>query len=82
MKKNRYLSTDESAEGKSGEMAIVDAILIHMPNVDLNRSMVLSGNQSVCGRAAPNSQIHSNSKKKKNSTNKQPLNQNFPKTKN
>lgn len=30
------LSTDESGESKCGELAIVQSILIHVPNVDLD----------------------------------------------
>ena len=33
-------------------MAIVDAILIQMPNINLNRRVILCGNQPVRGRAA------------------------------
>ena len=33
-------------------MAIVDAILIQMPNINLNRRVILCSNQPVRGRAA------------------------------
>ena len=46
------LSTDISTESKSGELASVDAILIKMANVDLNRSVILGGDQPVSRRAA------------------------------
>lgn len=38
-------------------MAIIDAILIQMPNVNLNRGMVLCSYQSVCCRAEPKCQL-------------------------
>lgn len=46
------LSTDKTAESKGGEMAVVHTILIQMAYIDLNRSVVLSGNQPVGGWAA------------------------------
>lgn len=49
MKSN--LSTDETTESESGELACVDAILIQVTNVNLNRGVVLGGDESVCGRA-------------------------------
>lgn len=51
MKSN--LSTDETTESESGELACVDAILIQVTNVNLNRGVVLGGDESVCGRALP-----------------------------
>jgi hypothetical protein len=47
---NEYLSTSEATESKSGELTIVKTALIQMTYVDLNRSMILSSNQSVCSR--------------------------------
>jgi hypothetical protein len=48
-REKRNLSTDESAECKGGEMAIVHTVLIQMPNVYLNGGMILGCNQPVCG---------------------------------
>ena len=47
------LSTDVAAQSEGGELAGVDAMLIQMPNVDLNRSVVLGGDQPVRRRAFP-----------------------------
>lgn len=46
------LSADIATEGESGELASVDAILVQMPNVNLNGRVVLWSDQPVCGRAA------------------------------
>lgn len=49
MKSN--LSTDETAECESGELTSVDAILIQVTDVNLNRGMILGGDESICRRA-------------------------------
>ena len=48
----KHLATDETREGKCGETAIIQSILIYMTNVDLDRSMVLGSYDPVCRRAA------------------------------
>lgn len=45
------LSSDKSAESKGGELAGVDTISIKVTNVELNRSMILWCDHSVCCRA-------------------------------
>jgi hypothetical protein len=47
-----YLATDETRESKCGETAIIQPILIHMSNVDLDRSVVLGSYDPVRRRAA------------------------------
>jgi hypothetical protein len=46
-----HLSADESTESKGGELATVQSTLIHVANVDLDRDMVLWGDDPVRGRA-------------------------------
>jgi hypothetical protein len=41
MGENKDLSTNKSTKSKGGKMAIVHAVLIQMPNVNLNGGMVL-----------------------------------------
>ena len=48
----KHLGADESREGKRGETAIIQSIRIHMPDVDLDRGMVLGSYDPVGGRAA------------------------------
>lgn len=47
----RYLSSDEPRESKSGELPGVDPVLIHMPDVDLYRSVVFRSDQTIRRRA-------------------------------
>ena len=47
------LGTDETRKGKSGELPIVDPVLIHMPYVDLNGCVVLRSDQPISRRAFP-----------------------------
>jgi hypothetical protein len=47
---NEYMYTSAATGSKSGELTIVKTALIQMTYVDLNRSMILSSNQSVCSR--------------------------------
>ena len=51
-KKDDYLSTDKPRESKGGEAAIIEAILINVTNVDLDRGVVLGRDDPVGGRAA------------------------------
>ena len=47
-----YLSSDETRERKSGEIASVHPVLIHMPDIDLDSCMVLRGDEPIrCGAA-------------------------------
>lgn len=41
IKEKRYLSTDEATKSKSGETTGVNALIIQMTNIDLNRSVIL-----------------------------------------
>ena len=47
----KYLSTDETTEGKSRELASVYAPLVEMSDVKLHGSMILGGDQTVGGGA-------------------------------
>lgn len=46
MKQN--LSTDETTKCESGELACIDAILIDVTDVDLNRGVVLGSDEPIC----------------------------------
>lgn len=47
------LSSDETTEGKSGELAGVNAVLIQMSDVDLDSRVILGCDEPVCGGALP-----------------------------
>lgn len=52
MSEKDNLSADVTTESKSGELASIDATLIKMSNVDLDRCVILRSDQSVsCGAA-------------------------------
>lgn len=48
----KHLGTDKSRKSKCGESSNIQSILIHVPDVDLDRSMVLGSYDPVRGRAA------------------------------
>ena len=58
-----YLGSDETRECKSGELASVDPILIHMTDIDLDCCMVLCGDEPIRRGAAIIKILHSNLKK-------------------
>lgn len=43
---------DEPAEGEGGEVTGVEALLVHVANVNLDGSVVLGGDEAVSGGAA------------------------------
>ena len=48
----KYLSPYETRESKCGELPGVHPVLIQVPNIDLDRGVVLRSNQPVSGRTA------------------------------